>query len=182
MKQSRILYKLIILYLLQQMNESLPYLRIADFILENDYTDYFTLQSALSELLDEELIYQEQLGENSSYRISRAGSESLRLFHEQIPPAIRADMDRYMKINKMLISDESSVSAFYDRTVRGEYLVHCVIKEHRQVLLDLRLCVPEKEQAEAICRGWRRNCQKVYSSLFSLLGSTPDGSDPQLSS
>ena len=44
------LYKLIILYMLQNVNFPLSNTQISDFILEKEYTNYFHLQEALSEL------------------------------------------------------------------------------------------------------------------------------------
>ena len=50
------LYKLIILYMLQNVNFPLSNTQISDFILEKEYTNYFHLQEALSELQDTKLI------------------------------------------------------------------------------------------------------------------------------
>ena len=45
------LYKLMNLYMLKQVNFPLTYAQISDFFLSREYTDYFTLQQALTELL-----------------------------------------------------------------------------------------------------------------------------------
>ena len=44
------LYKLIILYLLDKVNFPMSNAQLSEFILEKEYTDYFTVQTALSEL------------------------------------------------------------------------------------------------------------------------------------
>ena len=44
------LYKLIILYMLDKISFPLSNAQLSEFILEKEYTDYFTVQSALSEL------------------------------------------------------------------------------------------------------------------------------------
>ena len=51
------LYKLMILYLLGQVNYPLTEDRISDFFLSREYTTYFTLKQALSELLESKLIH-----------------------------------------------------------------------------------------------------------------------------
>ena len=57
------LYKLIILYMLQNVNFPLSNTQISDFILEKEYTNYFHLQEALSELQDTKLIEIEKRSE-----------------------------------------------------------------------------------------------------------------------
>ena len=46
------LYKLIILYMLDKVNFPLSNGQLSEFILDREYTDYFTVQSALSELVE----------------------------------------------------------------------------------------------------------------------------------
>ncbi|MCR4684249.1 MAG: DUF4364 family protein, partial [Lachnospiraceae bacterium] len=50
------LYKLIVLYMLDQVYFPLTKSQIFDFILEKDYTNYFTLNQAASELIDSGLV------------------------------------------------------------------------------------------------------------------------------
>ena len=46
------LYKLMILYLLKQVNTALAEHRITEFFLSREYTSYFTLRQALAELCE----------------------------------------------------------------------------------------------------------------------------------
>ena len=66
------LYKLIILYMLQNVNFPLSNTQISDFILEKEYTNYFHLQEALSELQDTKLIEIEKVRNTSYYHMTRA--------------------------------------------------------------------------------------------------------------
>ena len=51
MAKSFTLYKLIILYMLNEVDFPLTNSQISEFILDEGYTNYFKLQLALSELL-----------------------------------------------------------------------------------------------------------------------------------
>ena len=62
------LYKLIILYMLKKVDFPLTNAQITDFMLDHEYTTYFTLQQALSELLESELIRVETISHTSQYR------------------------------------------------------------------------------------------------------------------
>lgn len=49
-------YKLIVLYMLQNTENTLTNSQISEFILDREYTNYFHLQQAISELVEAELI------------------------------------------------------------------------------------------------------------------------------
>ena len=50
------IYKLIVLYMLQNADDTLTNSQISEFILDQGYTNYFHLQQALSELVEAELV------------------------------------------------------------------------------------------------------------------------------
>ena len=64
------LYKLMNLYMLKQVNFPLTYAQISDFFLSREYTDYFTLQQALTELLEAGLARSERKPSPSSAKRS----------------------------------------------------------------------------------------------------------------
>ena len=80
------LYKLIILYMLQNVNFPLSNTQISDFILEKEYTNYFHLQEALSELQDTKLIEIEKVRNTSYYHMTEEGSKTLSFFENEISP------------------------------------------------------------------------------------------------
>ncbi len=163
------LYKLIILYMLKKIDFSLTNSQISDFILEQGYTSYFTLQSVLSELTESGLIHQETILNSSYYTITPEGEETLSFFENNISASIREDIDRYLKANKLQLRDEVSVVADYYRNTGGEVSVRCRVKEKQGDLIDLTLTVPDEEQAKAICKQWQKKCQHVYEYLMKEL-------------
>ena len=50
------LYKLIILYMLNEVDYPLTNSQISEFLLEKEYTNYFHLQQTFSELVDSNLL------------------------------------------------------------------------------------------------------------------------------
>ena len=61
MAEPHTLYKLIILYMLKKVNFPLTNAQISNFVLEQGYTTYFTLQQIIHELIDSGLIRQEKI-------------------------------------------------------------------------------------------------------------------------
>lgn len=77
------LYKLIILYMLQNVNFPLSNTQISDFILEKEYTNYFHLQEALSELQDTKLIEIEKVRNTSYYHMTEEGQQDAFLLRKR---------------------------------------------------------------------------------------------------
>ena len=50
------LYKLIVLYMLNRVTFPLTKAQVGDFVLEREYTTFLTLQQAISELIDADMV------------------------------------------------------------------------------------------------------------------------------
>lgn len=149
------IYKMTILTMLDKVDFPLSNTQIANFFLDQDYTDYFTVQQILSGLLDSELIRSESTHKNTQYYITPLGVETLRFFEDKITPAIEADVKAYFEKNHMNLKNENSVIAdFYKSTVPG-FDVRCQIKERNTPVIDLTIHVKTQAQAKAICANWQ---------------------------
>ena len=74
------LYKLMILYMLNKVDFPLTNSQISEFILDRDYTDYFQLQKVLSELVETELLRKRTISNSSYYEITEEGKKTLSYF------------------------------------------------------------------------------------------------------
>lgn len=166
------LYKLMILYMLKQVNFPLTNSQLTDFFLEHEYTTYFTLQQALNELLETGLIRRHSNHNTTRYEITREGEDTLQFFGKNIAPAIITDMDTYLREHRFRLRNEAGLVADYYKSTNQDYIVHCEIREGKSTLLDLSLSVPDKEQAEAMCSQWEEKNQEIYSFVMKSLMST----------
>ncbi len=162
-------YKLIVLYMLDQVDFPLTNTQISNFVLEKDYTTYFTIQQAINELIHAELIHTESTHNNTHYHITPAGRETLSYFPDKISDAIKSDVLSYFVEKEMELKQEISAMADYYKTTTLEYAVRCQIKEKDLSLIDLTINVKTKEQAEAICANWKKQNEDVYTYLMDLL-------------
>ena len=163
------LYKLIVLYMLEKVDFPLTNSQISEFILDREYTTYFTLQSVLSELSESGMIHQETIRNTSYYSLNTAGEEALHYFQNRISKSIRDEIDQYIAENKMELRDEVSVISDYYKNTADEYSVHCVVKEKYSNPIDLTITVPDETQAKIVCRNWKRNCQRIYEYVMKEL-------------
>ena len=90
------LYKLIILYMLDQVDFPLTNSQISEFILDEGYTTYFKLQQALSELLSSGFIHEEATHSRTFYHLTEEGAATIQYFKNDISPAIQTDIHTFL--------------------------------------------------------------------------------------
>lgn len=158
------LYKLIILYMLDNLDFPLTNSQISEFILEKGYTDYFTLQQTIYDLESSELVVPETVRNSTRYCITENGRETISMFKSKLPSAIVDDIQRFFQDKKYQLRKEIDLQADY-YPVGNEYIVQCVIKEKKSTLLELKLNVIAKEDAVYICDHWQKNSEEVYNYI-----------------
>jgi len=169
MTETQTLYKLIILYMLSKVDFPMSNAQLSEFILEKEYTDYFTLQQAISELVETHLVEVETVRNTSLYRMTEDGSNTLTYFGKKISSAIREDIDTFLMEHRYQLRNEVSTPADYYKLTTGEYAARCRVLEKESALIDLTLTVPTEEQAISICNHWRDKSSEIYATLIKTL-------------
>lgn len=171
--ESITIYKLIILYTLSKVDTSLPPGIISDYITNHGYTNYFTFQNALGELLAAELIAEDTTYHISYYHITDTGRETLELFGQPLSHDIREEINAYLSNHKYEIINETSLISDYHLTSEGTYLASCLLREGNHILFRLELDVTTEEDARKICDNWQNQSETLYQqAIQNLLGSS----------
>lgn len=169
MAESFTLYKLIILYMLNKVDFPLTTSQISEFVLDKGYTTYFKLQETLSELAQSALILPEVTHNRTLYHLTENGAETILYFGNKISPAIRKDIDDFLREKQYDLKEEAAVKSDYYMNTHREYEVRCQIVENGSSLIDLKLTVPTEKEAEAIASRWNTKSQEIYTLLLSNL-------------
>lgn len=169
MAEAQTLYKLIVLSMLNQVDFSLTNAQISDFILTKEYTNYFTLQQVLSELVETGLAEEHTVRNSTYYQITEKGKETLSFFGHMVSSAIQEDISRYFKENAIKLREEMSIRADYFKNNHEEYSVRLRALEKDSAVIDLTLSVPTENQANAVCENWKKKNQKIYAFLMQEL-------------
>ena len=140
------LYKLIILKMLEQVEYPLTNSQITEFILDKEYTNYFTVQQALSEMDETGLVNVTTKRNNSLYPHHRCRKNTLEFFGNKISDAILTDIHNYLEEHKIAIREALSTTADYFAGNNGEYVVRCRVREQDSNLIDLTFQVPSKSR------------------------------------
>lgn len=167
------LYKLIILYMLNKVEFPLSNAQISDFILNKDYTDYFHIQQALSELSEAFFIRTETRRNSSFLKITDAGREVLDFCKNEISSKIKDEIQEYLKKHNYQFREEASnIATYYQSSKPNEYIAHCLVKEGDTNLIELNLAVTSEKEAQIICNNWKEKSQDIYAYVIQTLLST----------
>lgn len=170
--ETLMLYKLVILYILSKADFPLSNSQLTNFILDNDYTDYFNVQQTLGELISDEYVNSQKIRNTTLYVISDTGRETIEMFNGFISKGIRNDVDDYMAKNRMRLLDEISNPAEFYKEKEGSYTARLRIMERGSILFEMNLALSSEEEAEHVCSQWRSKSSKLYSTIITELMSS----------
>lgn len=161
--------KLIILFMIEKIDMPMSNTQISEFVLNNSYTNYFSLQQYLSELVETELLNTEIIDHNTRYSLTPNGKKTLEYFENRIPDSTKEEILNYLKENRLDLKNEFEITAEYIPEKNGEYMVHCIAKEKKDILIEFKINVVSKEHALKICNNWKNNTHTIYSNFLSNL-------------
>ena len=144
MAKSFTLYKLIILYMLNQVDFPLTNSQISEFREESTHHRTF-------------------------YHLTEDGAETIHYFTNDISPAIQHDIDEFLKEKHYELKNEMSVKADYFENSNMEYSVRCQVIEQGLPLIDLTVTAPTESEAATIANNWQKRNQEIYASVMAKL-------------
>lgn len=163
------LYKLMILYILSRVSFPLTNAQLTAFILEKEYTNYFNIQRAISELIDDAFISTKAIRNSSLYRITESGSQTLVFFDNMMSAGIKEDIEAYLAQNRYELQEEVSTQAELYQVKKGEFAAHLSVIEREASIIELTLAVPTEEEASRLCNNWKEKSSDIYAYLMAVL-------------
>ncbi|KNF07449.1 hypothetical protein CLPU_16c00020 [Gottschalkia purinilytica] len=162
-------HKLLILYILDKVDIPMTNAEITQFVLENNYMNYFMVQQFLSELVNSKFIEFSTKDGHEYYHLSNAGKDTLDYFNDRISQTLKNEIDkRYEKKKQEMIKDTQIIGNSYKKN-DSEYIVNLKVIEKDIILFNLSLNVVSNKQAQLICNNWRENPQEIYKKVVDLL-------------
>ncbi|MBE5922378.1 MAG: DUF4364 family protein [Lachnospiraceae bacterium] len=162
------IYKLTSLYMLSNVDFPLSASHMIEFFTDGGYTNYFSAQVVINELVESKLIRGEVVSHTTYYELTDSGRATLQVCVKDIPTAIRAEADAYLAKNRFRFCNESGILATYYQN--GEdYVVHLQIREGDLMLLEMNLNVSSKEEASYMCDHWQEKCTDLYAHMMRSL-------------
>ena len=163
------LYKLMILYLLQQVGLPLSPGQISSFVVGQNYMTWFRMQEALKDLVDSGLAEAGTDPHMTYYTITDEGLSDLKYLRGDLSSEFQSDVHAWMTANSYEIRTEAGVTANYRYLNTEGYMVECAVAEDCQPVIELRLYVPTEEAAQTVCDRWKRRHADVYREIVEKL-------------
>ena len=160
-----LLYKLMILYMLDRTDYTMTNSLISGFIVGKDYTSVFNLHESLSELINDEFISMDTIRDTIHYKIT-SSEEALSYFENRLPYAIKEDILEYLKAERINVKKESEIYADYFYNDSNWYTVQCIIKDRKETLIDLKFDVPTNHRKP---EPFYSNCATKSSGIADIL-------------
>ncbi|MDO4339566.1 MAG: DUF4364 family protein [Eubacteriales bacterium] len=163
------IYKLIVMYMLDHSETTLTNSQLSEFILEREYTNYFHLQQAVSELVESGLLKKKKIQNTSYYSLTEEGKTTLSYFEDDLSSDIRQEVRDYLRTKGCEKPERILTPADYYETSQGGYAVRCQLIEKNASVIDLNLAAPSLEAAKSICKNWSKKSQDIYGMIMEEL-------------
>ena len=163
------LTKLIILYMLNKAGNPVLKTHVFSFIMDNDYTNYFTLMQACTELCDNGLAETRIIMNGPHLAILDDGVETLSSFSDRISQPIKDDINNYLKACNLETKSSLNVNTNYYKASRNEFVAELNLKEEGSELLTLSISMPTEDSARAMCEPFDGKSEELYDLIVDKL-------------
>ena len=166
--------KLLVLYVIKSLKQSISNTQLTEIILENNFINYFTLQQYISELENSDFIRYIDKNGKRLIVITKKGENVLSIFNDRISPIKRDIIDNY--ISSVIDNIKKELTIYSDYTIENSdsFIVNLKALEDEMLLIDLKVSVPTKSQAKALCSKWKDNPSDIYTRIMQSLFSDED--------
>lgn len=161
--------KLILLYILYQMDMPMSATQLIEFAIDGEYMDYFSFNQYMKELVKNDLVECTYENNNIFYNLTAEGEQTLLFFSKQLPESKRNNILKYVRKNKQQIRRDFQVVSNYFYNGENDYMVRCGVYENDTTLIELNLSVVTKEQAKLVRKNWKQNVSQLYITVLSSL-------------
>ena len=161
--------KLIILYLLHNVNCILSNMQILKLLYDFEGFNYYYFQHILSDLVEKKYIMSYKQEEEWLYKITPEGSEVLALTENMLPGIIKHKLDIIIRDLLHDVKNELTISAEYIPESNDMFMTKCKIAEDHKTLFEVHVLCTSQAQAKKIAENWKNNSGKYYEEIIHLL-------------
>ncbi|MBR5753394.1 MAG: DUF4364 family protein [Clostridia bacterium] len=160
--------KLLILFLLEQLEEPVPVRIISDVITDQELANYFEAMDAISELKESGNLTVTSVDGQDALAITEKGTRAVSYVEEDLPKSVRntalATVTRFLKLDRH--AKENAVEI----TPSGDGFNVCFsLTTGDTKLMELNMFVVSRDQAEQLKRNYLEDPTHLYASILTAL-------------
>ena len=162
--------KLLLLYLLSEVDGEAYQRQVIDLILDHEIMNYFMIQQLISELKKSNLIEEKPTAEgNKKLMLTSEGKNTLQYFKNRIPHRKLKEIQDLVQERTQALKENFKVTSKIQNLQDGSYLVKLGVIQNGKEKLNLRLKVDSLLEAEKMIRTWNIKHKRVSDELYLLL-------------
>lgn len=161
--------KLIILYLMHNVNCTLSNLQILKLLYDFEGFNYYYFQHLLSDLVEKKYIMSYKQNEEWFYEITSLGSEVLELTGNMLPGIIKHKLNLITKSLLKDVTNELIISAEYIPENNDTYTTKCKLSEANQTVFELNILCSSQIEAKKIAENWKAKASNYYGDILNML-------------
>ena len=159
--------KILICHILNKFNISLNRQEIVSILQEGDIANYFEINSAIKQLVDDKNI--KNLGNNSNiYKITSTGKIIAEQLIDNLPKTVKEKAEKTTLLHLKNIKSRNENKVDIIKNNNG-YNVLCVISGGTFDLMSVNIYVPTLERAMEVKKNFYKNPINLYSTVLKAL-------------
>lgn len=168
--EDSVVIQLIILFALNEAERPIKRVQLDKLVLENCMINFVDYSIAIENL--EELEYIHEVEEEALYRITEDGMQTLGYFKDKIPGFVRESIKETVAPMFLEERKKNSVRAELLPCNEIEFMSKCGIFEGEKPLMNLELYAGTREEAEKICKAFKKNSDMIYNAVIQAFKET----------
>lgn len=161
--------KLNILFLLNEIQEPISELNIAQAMIENNFMEYFSFKKYLGELEQSNFIQVQEILDQTYYILSERGKSTLEYFENIMMGSEKKLILKYIQENRSNLTKYRELHIDHKKISDQRYLVEVKLLENESAFFSLDVEVPSKGMMERIIDNWNSNSTDLYLDIMGLL-------------
>lgn len=162
-------HKLVILYIMKNVNCSLTNAQILRMLYDFDDFNYYYFQHLLSDLVEQKYILNYKQEEEWLYQITPEGATILELTDNMLPGIVKYKLDTVIQNLLKNIKNEIKITAEYIPENDNSYTTKCKIVESHKTLFEINIYCTSQEQAKFVADKWQKDANYLYPKFIELI-------------
>lgn len=161
--------KVLILYILNQLNKPIDNNSLLKLILSIEEMNYFYFQQFLLDLLENKYIIGYNEDDKTMYKITDLGKQTLSLTDDLLPGITKLQIDNALKANVDDVQNlDHAVSEFMPKS-ENEFIVTCKLVQNNITNFEIKLPAHSSQEAKKIAKKWEENYKEIYPIIIDIL-------------
>ncbi|MBO7407755.1 MAG: DUF4364 family protein [Clostridia bacterium] len=160
----------LILHILSLLGEPVPDTLLTEIIMGPGLVNYFTAGQCLSALVDAGYASRslDSMGK-ALYDITESGRGVYESLKYMLGGGLGAAYESYIRCHRDDIKKRTKIDATWTQDTKGNFFVHCFVRDGMRAVVDITLPVADKQDADYIVNAWKNNSSKLYFEVLKKL-------------